>query len=318
MKNELQHLCLNKGVQRKHKLWSEAGQQMLRELPLKAVGGVSTGRLARDCWRCSTSRSSRWTKRCKQQRNETKCAARCCMTQPGVGPNTALAYVLTMGDVQPVSTGQAGGELSGADSARASVRADGNMLGAIIKQGNRMLRMLLVEAATDRGSSAIRSFGKSICIAVIRSRKAVAKVAAARKLAVRLYWMLRTQAAVSGDRSHREQPAGAPGRRKLDRRIDWALSHPVGTGCSHRRIMVEVQAESMVGGTIEFHRRVIQREISRVLVLNLSGKQAVLKAPHRISLSLTAPSLLSRGTRLAPARDTIPEVTVHNKRVQAL
>ena len=28
-----------------------------------------------------------------------------------------------------------------------------------------------------------------------------------------------------------------------------------------------------------FHREVIQREISRVLVLNLSGKQAVLKAP---------------------------------------
>src|SRR6266702_4539352 len=30
VKNELQHLCLNKGVQRKHKLWSQAGQQILR------------------------------------------------------------------------------------------------------------------------------------------------------------------------------------------------------------------------------------------------------------------------------------------------
>src|SRR5438034_7590368 len=35
VKNELQHLCLNQGVQRKRKLWSQAGQQMLRELPLK-------------------------------------------------------------------------------------------------------------------------------------------------------------------------------------------------------------------------------------------------------------------------------------------
>src|SRR3954462_9065190 len=35
LKNELQHLSLNKGVQRKHKLWSQAGQKMLRELPLK-------------------------------------------------------------------------------------------------------------------------------------------------------------------------------------------------------------------------------------------------------------------------------------------
>jgi hypothetical protein len=39
--------------------------------------------------------------------------------------------------------------------------------------------------------------------------------------------------------------------------------------------MVDVRAVSMVGGTI-FHREMIQREISRVLVLNLSGKQAVL------------------------------------------
>ena len=31
---------------------------------------------------------------------------------------------------------------------------------------------------------------------------------------------------VSRDRSHREQPAGGPGRRELDRWIDWALSHP--------------------------------------------------------------------------------------------
>jgi transposase len=35
VKNELQHLCLNQGVQRKHKLWSQAGQQLLRELPLQ-------------------------------------------------------------------------------------------------------------------------------------------------------------------------------------------------------------------------------------------------------------------------------------------
>jgi hypothetical protein len=35
VKNELQHLSLNKGVQRKAKLWSQAGRKRLRELPLK-------------------------------------------------------------------------------------------------------------------------------------------------------------------------------------------------------------------------------------------------------------------------------------------
>ena len=35
VKNGLQHLRLNRGVQRKQKLWSEAGQKVLRELPLE-------------------------------------------------------------------------------------------------------------------------------------------------------------------------------------------------------------------------------------------------------------------------------------------
>jgi hypothetical protein len=63
--------------------------------------------------------------------------------------------------------------------------------------------------------------------------------------------------------------------------------------------MVDVEAESMVGGTI-FGRRsppqVIQREISRVLVLNLSGKRNGATNTDRILLSLTPPPLLSRGT----------------------
>ena len=35
VKNELQHLSLNKGMQKKRRLWSQAGLQLLRELPLK-------------------------------------------------------------------------------------------------------------------------------------------------------------------------------------------------------------------------------------------------------------------------------------------
>jgi hypothetical protein len=52
----------------------------------------------------------------------------------------------------------------------------------------------------------------------------------------------------------------------------------------------------MVGGTI-FHREVIPREISRALVLNLSGEHGGAHVPPRRSLSLTQPSLLSRATR---------------------
>src|SRR5207302_9229131 len=35
VKDELQHLSLNKGMQKKRRLWSQAGLQLLRELPLK-------------------------------------------------------------------------------------------------------------------------------------------------------------------------------------------------------------------------------------------------------------------------------------------
>src|SRR5437870_11758184 len=40
VKNELQPLCLNQGVQRKRKLWSQAGQQGLREMPLQPWADV--------------------------------------------------------------------------------------------------------------------------------------------------------------------------------------------------------------------------------------------------------------------------------------
>jgi hypothetical protein len=67
-------------------------------------------------------------------------------------------------------------------------------LGSISKQGNRFLRMLLVEAAHsvcryDEG------FRKQYLHRCHGKPKGVAKVAAARKLALRLYWMLRTHTA---------------------------------------------------------------------------------------------------------------------------
>ncbi len=65
-------------------------------------------------------------------------------------------------------------------------------LGTISKQGNVFLRTLLVEAA----QSAVRfdeGFKKEYRHRCHSKPKGVAKVAVARKLAVRLYWMLRTQ-----------------------------------------------------------------------------------------------------------------------------
>jgi hypothetical protein len=56
----------------------------------------------------------------------------------------------------------------------------------------------------------------------------------------------------------------------------------------------------MVGGTTPPQSD--SREISRVLVLNLSGKASGAHAPPRSSLSLTMPSLLSMGTVVSKIR----------------
>src|SRR6266699_2105592 len=111
-------------------------------------------------------------------------------TQPGVAI-TALAYVLTMGDVSRFPRGKQVASYLGLIP-REHSSGGRQKLGAITKQGNRMLRMLLVEAA----QAAVRydpEFRREYLHRCHQKPKAVAKVAAARKLAVRLYWMLRTQ-----------------------------------------------------------------------------------------------------------------------------
>ena len=67
---------------------------------------------------------------------------------------------------------------------------DRRRLGHISKQGNALLRFLLVEAAQVTVRSQPEGRGRFFHLALRRGRK-IAKVAMARKLAVDLYWMWR-------------------------------------------------------------------------------------------------------------------------------
>ena len=67
---------------------------------------------------------------------------------------------------------------------------DRRRLGHISKQGNSLLRFLLVEAAQVTVRSLPEWCSKYFHLAMRRGRK-IAKVAMARRLAVRLYWMWR-------------------------------------------------------------------------------------------------------------------------------
>jgi len=189
VKNELQHLAMNKGVQKKRTLWSQAGQTMLRELPLKPWASCRRedllGLLA------MLNQQVGELDGAVQQAAEQNPQAKLLMTQPGVGPNTALAYVLTIGDVSRFPRGKQVASYLGLIPQENSSGAR-RRTGAISKQGNRMLRGLLVEAA----QIAVRfdpEMKKQYLHRCHQKPKGVAKVAAARQLAVRLYWMLRTQ-----------------------------------------------------------------------------------------------------------------------------
>jgi transposase len=191
VKNGLQHLALNQGMQRKARLWSAAGQQALRALPL----GPWAGRRREDLLGLLASLEQQIAPldRAVAEAAQQDANARLLMTQPGVGPITALAFVLTIGDVSRFPRGKQVASYLGLIP-REHSSGGRQKLGAISKQGNRFLRLLLVEAA----QSAVRfdpGFRREYLHRCHARPKNVAKVAAARKLAVRLYWMLRTQVA---------------------------------------------------------------------------------------------------------------------------
>ena len=191
VKNGLQHLMLNRGVQKKRKLWSEAGQKALRELPLE--GWAAQRR--QDLLALLQSLEEQIGKLDQAveetaQRDKMACLLR---TQPGVGPITALAFVVTIGDASRFQRGKQVASYLGLIP-REHSSGGRQRLGAISKQGNRFVRMLLVEAVHNvvRRDEGFRKQYQQRCH---RMAKGVAKVAAARKLAVRLYWMLRTNTA---------------------------------------------------------------------------------------------------------------------------
>jgi transposase len=114
------------------------------------------------------------------------------MTHPGVGPVTSLAFVLIIG---PVARFQRSKQVVSYLGLNPQEHSSGGKqrLGSISKQGNPMMRSLLVEAGhtAARFDPALQRMYQRL---KFRRGASVAKVAVARKLAVRMYWMLRSTA----------------------------------------------------------------------------------------------------------------------------
>ena len=189
--NQLHALAMSQGLCRKKKLWTKKGRAELEGLALGPWSSRRRAELLRLLDQLDPP-IAELDRAVLEQAKRREDAARL-MTHPGIGPVNALAFVLTIG---PVSRFRRSKQVVSYLGLNPSEHSSGGRqrLGAISKQGNTMVRWLLIEAAqhTVRFDPELRQDYQRL---KFRRGSAVAKVAIARKLAVRMFWMLRSGAA---------------------------------------------------------------------------------------------------------------------------
>jgi transposase len=185
--NQLQAVARNEGLRCKKGLWREKGRKQLEVIRLAPWASRRREDLLQLLDRLNPTIAE--LTHAIDQEVEKSAEARLLMTHPGVGPLTALAFVLIIGRAERFQCGKQIAAYLGLVPLEDS-SGKRRRLGHITKQGNSMLRFLLVEAAqvSVRSLPAWRS--KYLHLTMRRGRK-IAKVAMARKLPVRLFWMLR-------------------------------------------------------------------------------------------------------------------------------
>ena len=193
VRNQLHFLAMSQGVCRKRRLWSAPGRRELQGLRLGPWASRRRQELV-DLLDGLGPRLEELDRAVKAEALRRAEAARL-MEQQGVGPVTALAFVLTVGPVKRFANSRKRVSYLGLNP-REDSSGGHQRLGHISKQGHEMLRWLLVEAGhtAARLDPELRRVYQRL---KFRRGGRVAKVAIARRLAVRLYWSLRRYAAAS-------------------------------------------------------------------------------------------------------------------------
>jgi transposase len=156
MMNQLQALAMNEGQRRKNKLWNEEGRARLEKLPL----ATWASRRRQDLLELLDQMNptiEELTRAVEQEAKKQPEVLRL-MTHPGVGPLTALAFVLIIGTPERFKCGKQIGSYVGLIPSEDS-SAGHQRLGHITKQGSSLLRFLLGEAA----QAAMRTGDDGIC-----------------------------------------------------------------------------------------------------------------------------------------------------------
>jgi transposase len=188
--NQLHFLAMSQGLCRKKKLFTKKGRGELVSLGLGPWASRRREELLQllDQLAAPITELDRAVLEEAQRRDD----AVLLMTHPGIGPVTALAFVLAIGSVTRFHRSKKIASYLGLNPSEES-SGGRRRLGAISKQGNTMVRWLLIETVHHavRFDPELRQDYQRL---KFRRGHAVAKVAIARKLAVRMYWMLRSGA----------------------------------------------------------------------------------------------------------------------------
>lgn len=185
--NQLQALAMNEGKRWKHRLWSAQGRAQLEKFPLAPWASRRRQDLLELLDRLNPA-IGELTAAVEQEAKKWPEVLRL-MTHPGVGPLTALAFVLIIGTPGRFHRGKQIGSYIGLIPSEDS-SGGRQRLGHISKQGNPLLRFLLVEAA-QAAARCNPDWRRRYLHLAMRREKSIAKAAMGRRLAVRLYWMWR-------------------------------------------------------------------------------------------------------------------------------
>jgi transposase len=189
VQNALHAIVLGYGVQRGHALWNRDGQAMLTALPLPPHAAHRRDEL-QALYQHLDGQVDRLDDRVRDVAVQRTRATEL-MTHPGVGHVTALATEVFLGDPSRFADGKAVASYVGMiPSEYSSGRRQ--RLGGLSKQGNPLLRFLWGEAAMHavRRDSELQRFYRR---KLQQKGLGKARVAAARKLGIRLWIMLRDQ-----------------------------------------------------------------------------------------------------------------------------
>jgi transposase len=189
LQHTLQAIALNHALRKGRGLWSQAGQRALRALPLPPYSEQRRDELL-SLYGQLQKRIEQLDRQVEKQAKQ-RSQARRLLTHPGVGPVTALATEVFLGDPNRFAYGNQVASYIGMIPCE-HTSGKRQRLGKMTKQGNSLLRYLWTEAvmhAVQKDAELKRFYRRKL----IQKGMGKARIAAARKLGIRLWIMMRDQ-----------------------------------------------------------------------------------------------------------------------------